>query len=317
MSQKYVIGVDGGGTKTLGLLMNEKGEEVARTAQASSNIHSNPHSVVEEVMHALVESLCTQGNIKVEQVDFICLGMAGCDSPKDREVIESFLRPIITDDTGIEIINDAIVAARAVLEQLHGLLLIAGTGSICFGWNKETGKDARCGGWGHLLADEGSGYAIGMEALKAILQEVDGRGPKTSLTPIVMEDLNLDISEPRSVIQFTYGDRGTKARIASIARFVMQEAEKGDQASLRILNEQADELIKLIPPPVERLFGKEPKETIPLGIWGGNLVHVELYRNMFMERLNKLGMPIEPKIDPNADAVIGAAKHALILLNER
>lgn len=315
MSKTYVIGVDGGGTKTLGILMDEAGTELGRVSMPSSNIHAIAHSTVEEILQSLVTSLCDQGKIEPKDLSAICLGMAGCDSPKDREVLESFLKPILRKDIKMTIVNDAIVAMRAVLSRMHGILLIAGTGSICFGWNENTGQQARSGGWGHLLADEGSGYLIGLKGLQAILKGVDGRGPETTLLPVIFEQLQYDVSEPRSLIQFVYGDKGTKANIANLARYVFQEAAKGDAASIAIVEEQAHELSLTIPPVFAKLYAQE-KGNIPLGLWGGNLVNVEIYRNAFLKNLNALNLPLDVVIDAKADAVVGAARHAMFSLTE-
>lgn len=305
---RYVIGVDGGGTKTLGLIMREDGEVFGRETFPSSNIHSTPHPTVQEVLQTLVVSLCARAGIDIEDLDAICLGMAGCDSPADRAILEGFLRPILSPRTQVTIVNDAIVAMRAVLGDLHGLLLIAGTGSICFGWNEIKGTKARCGGWGHLLSDEGSGYMIGLEGMRAILRGVDGRGPKTSLETVLLDHLRM--KEPRDLLQFVYGVQGTKANIANLSRFVMQEEEKGDEACAMILDRQAAELVTLCAPVYHKLF--EPADgQVSLGLWGGNLVHAENYRRRFLERLAESGLPLHPVMAPEADAVLGAARHAL------
>jgi len=307
-NHQYVIGVDGGGTKTLGVIMTENEEVLGRASGASSNIHSVPHPEVENILRTLVISLCEQAKIEPTELDAICLGMAGCDSPADRAVLQGFLRPVIGDKTQLTVINDAIVAARAVLGDLHGLLLIAGTGSICFGWNARTNETSRCGGWGHLLSDEGSGYLLGLEGLRAVLRGVDGRGPKTSLEPRLLGHLGL--TEPRGILQFVYGPKGTKAEIASLSRFVIEEDSKGDEAARLILDEQADLLVQIVTPVYHNLFNDSDGE-VPLGLWGGNLVHAENYRDRFLTRLEAKGLPLKPIISPDADAVIGAARHAL------
>jgi N-acetylglucosamine kinase-like BadF-type ATPase len=313
-SPQYVIGVDGGGTKTLGLLMDDQGRELARESVGSSNIHAIAHKEVETVLRTLVQTLCARAGVEIAQLDGICLGMAGCDSPADREVLQGFLRPILSAKTELTIINDAIVAARAVLGRLHGLLLIAGTGSICFGWNDEKDTQARCGGWGHLLADEGSGYMIGMEALRAVLRSVDGRGPKTVLADRLLA--HMEVAEPRGILQIVYGPKGTKAYIAGLSRFVMEADEEGDAVAARILDTQAAELVRLVLPVYEKLFRPEEGET-PLGIWGGNLVHAGNYRRRFLDDLAECGLPIKPVMAPDADAVFGAARHALSVLESR
>jgi len=164
-----------------------------------------------------------------------------------------------------------------------------------------------------LLADEGSGYWIGLTALKSVLRAVDGRGQETTLTDLVMK--KLEISEARGMLQFVYGEEGTKANIAHVARLVMEQAEAGDAVSNAILDQAASDLIETIIPPYKKLFG-ETGEKANLGLWGGNLVHVATYRDRFLRMLEETGLPIEPVIDKGADAVVGAAKHALIEVTE-
>lgn len=312
--KSYVIGVDGGGTKTLGILTDSEENVLARGSYPSSNIHSVPHPEVEATLRGLVESLCEKAGIEPNRLGAICLGMAGCDSPGDRKILTGFLEPVLSEETELIIINDAIVAMRAVLGRMHGLLLIAGTGSICFGWNERTGEHARSGGWGHLLADEGSGYRIGLEGIRAILRAVDGRGPKTVLADRILPFLEVD--EPRGVLQIVYGPKGTKAFLGGIARFVMEADQEGDEAAAQILDKQAAQLAELVVPVYGKLFANEEGRA-PLGLWGGNLVHAENYRNRLLENLNETGLPIDPVMAPGADAVLGAARHALTVLKER
>lgn len=306
---KYVVGVDGGGTKTLGLLLRSDEAQLARTAAPSTNIHAVAHDEVRATLQGMIAGMCKEAGIGVHDLHAVCLGMAGCDSPADRATLESFLKPILAPSTSILMVNDAIVAARAVLGRMHGLLLIAGTGSICFGWNDRTGQSARCGGWGHLLADEGSGYRIGMSALIGILRAVDGRGEATSLQEAIMGSLGL--KEPREILQVAYGPNGTKANIAALARFVMDADAAGDKVAGAILDREADALVELLGPVHGKLF-TAADGRVPLGLWGGNLIHVARYRDRFLSRLAATGLPLEPIIKPEADAVLGAARHALL-----
>ncbi len=305
----HVIGIDGGGTKTLGLLLRDDERQLARTTAPSTNIHAVPHDEVRQTLQDMLSTLCAESGVRPVDLSCVCLGMAGCDSPGDRATIEGFLRPVLGPETKIVMVNDAIVAMRAVLKRMHGLLLIAGTGSICFGWNERTGESARSGGWGHLLADEGSGYRIGMEAMKAILRAVDGRGRATGLHGAIMAHLGLE--EPRQILQFVYGERGTKANVANLARFVMEQDAAGDGVAGAILDAEAAALVELLVPVYPKLFTEEDG-NVPLGLWGGNLVHVERYRARFLRLLEASGLPLDPIIDPEADAVLGAARHGLI-----
>jgi N-acetylglucosamine kinase-like BadF-type ATPase len=307
----YVIGVEGGGTKTLGLLMGAGEEILARGTEAASNIHSNPHELVRERLHNLFHSLCEQGGITTKQIDAVCLGMAGCDSPGDRQVLEGFIRPLLSDKARFTVVNDAIPAVRAIIGRLHGILLIAGTGSICYGFNERTGQQARAGGWGYLLSDEGSGYRIGLGALKAILAAVDHRGPKTIMHEPILAHLGK--TEPRGIVNWIYSPEGNKTNVAALSRFVFEADAKGDLAAASILDFEAEELASLIPVVFHRLYTKEDGR-VPLGVWGGNLVHGDRYRERFLRHVKETGLPLEVVLREDADATLGAARHAASML---
>lgn len=305
--KKIVIGVDGGGTKTSGILMEEGGRVLAETSVGGSNPHSNPEQKVREALHTLVESLVRDGQVALEQVDGICMGMAGADRPADRGFIERLMREKIGATMKLIIVNDAIVAMVAVLKNLHGILVIAGTGSICFGFNDEKKESTRAGGWGHLLADEGSGYIIGLNALKAIMHAFDKRAPETSLTERILAELKLNA--PPDLIGWTYMGGNGKTEVAALSRFVHEEADKGDKVANAILDAQAKELMDIITAVYRRLFS-DTKGEVPLALWGGNIVNGMNYQKKFTEHLKASGLPLRAVVR-DVQAVTGAAQHML------
>ena len=306
--KKLVIGVDGGGTKTNGVLMEEGGRILAKTSVGSTNPHSNPEAKVREALHTLVDTLLHDGNAKLENVDGICMGMAGADRPADRGFLERIMREKIGDTLKLIIVNDAVVAMVAVLGRLDGILVIAGTGSICYAFNAEKGESTRAGGWGHLLADEGSGYAIGLAALKAIMRAFDQRTAPTSLTDRVLKELKL--SAPPDLVGWIYMSGNGKTEIAALSRIVHEEAANGDEIAAKILAEQADELIDIVKAVYKRLFAGR-KGEVKLALWGGNLVNAEKYQKRFIDEIKATGFPVTPVISHDAEAMVGAAQHAL------
>ncbi len=305
--RKIVIGVDGGGTKTHGILYREDGKVLAEGFFPSSNPHSNPEPKVRDALHTLITTLLKDGGLEIENVDGICLGMAGCDRPADKGLIEKIVREKVGQDTNLLIDNDAVVAITAVLNRLHGILVIAGTGSICFGFHEARDERRRCGGWGHLIADEGSGYLIGLSAIRAIMRSFDGRQQSTSLTGVILEELNLN--SPTDLIGWTYVAGNGKMEVAALARFVHEEAGKGDPVASEILNTQADLLLEIIEPVYRGLFSDE-KEPTPIALWGGNLIHAKPYQQRVLDLLAKSDMNVEPVIREEK-AVVGAAKYML------
>lgn len=304
--KKIVIGVDGGGTKTQGILYSEDGQSLSGAMVGGSNPHSNPEEKVREALHSLVENLARDAKVEIGDIDGICLGMAGVDRPADKAFIERLMRERIGEKMPLLIVNDAVVAMVAVLGRLHGILVIAGTGSICLGFNAEKGEQARAGGWGHILADEGSGYIIGLGALKAIIHAHDKRSPETPLTVRVLKELNL--ASPTDIIGWLYMGKNGKTEVAALAPLVHEEAAKGDPVSLRILDEQAGELMAIIRPVYERLFAGT--KDVPLALWGGNILNSPTYQKMFLAKLSASGLQLKTVIK-DGQAVMGAARHML------
>ena len=310
--KRLVIGVDGGGTKTAACLFQEGKGIIAEGLFGSTNPHSTPEKDVRQAFSDVVSTLMQKSGIQRDQIDGICMGMAGADRPADRAFLEPIMRSHIADHTKLLIVNDAVVAIVGVLKKLHGILVIAGTGSICLGYNEKTSQVMRCGGWGHILADEGSGYTIGLEALKAIMHAHDLRAEQTVLTERILGELKL--SAPPDLIGWTYmekdGKRNGKPEIAALSRFVHDAAPEGDAVAQRILATQAQACVDIIVPVYKRLFG-ETGEKAQLALWGGNLLNGKHYQGLFLDRIKATGLPFEVVIDEKAQAMEGAAVHML------
>ncbi len=311
--KRIVIGVDGGATKTNAALCDEAGTVLSRGQFPSSNPHSASEDHVRNALHSAVETLTREAKVPIESVDGICLGMAGADRPADKSFLDKIIREKVGKDMPVVIVNDAIIAQVAVLGRLHGILVISGTGSICFGFNEDTGKRSRAGGWGHLLDDEGSGYMIGLSALRAVLRSYDGLIPETSLTQAVVEELKLN--DPTDLVGWTYMQGNGKTEIAALAPLVEREAERGDAAALGIFDRQAADLAVLVRPVYERLFAPGG-EKVSIALWGGNLLHCAPYRERFLKGVDSLNLPLEPVIK-EAEAVLGAAKHMINELDKK
>lgn len=306
-SKKLVIGVDGGGTKTAGVLMDEDGKILAQGNFGATNPHANGSEEVINAFKDLFGTLTAKGGVSLSDLDAIGMGMAGCDRPADKALIEGYVRGIVGEKVPITLVNDAVIAMVAVLERLHGILVIAGTGSICYGFNADKGREVRCGGWGHLLADEGSGYSMGLAALRAVLQSYDGRRGSTSLSDKILKTLKLN--SPLDLIGWAYLSGVGKTEIAALGRAVHEADAEGDAVASALLDEEAAHLAALVVPVYTKLFGDEGSRQ-PLALWGGNLVNVERYRNRFIAAVEKTGVPVYPVLK-DAQAVIGAARHAL------
>ncbi len=303
----HVIGVDGGGTKTNGVLMRDDGAVLAEARFPGSNPHASSREQVREVLGGLLQELCRMAAMPLGEVNSICLAMAGVDRPRDRELIEGFVRPLLNPTQQLLVVNDAVAGIMSALDKPHGLMLISGTGSVCFGF-REDGLTSRCGGWGQLLGDEGSGYWIALEALKAVIRNFDGREGPTSLTDAILGRLALD--QPTDILGWLQRIENSKPEIATLAVLVHEADARGDAVASRILDEAAHQLDVITAPAYRVLFGNDSAE-VPIVFGGSNLLKGERFQARVRERMVASWMNLAPVL-PRYEAVVGAGRFALL-----
>ena len=211
--------------------------------------------------------------------------------------------------------NDGDLALKALLKGEDGILVIAGTGSNVFGIKENS--QGRCGGWGHLLGDEGSAYKIAIEAIKRMIYEEDYGLLKSQLYKAVLN--NFHAKNVNDIIGFIY--TSTKDEIAKIASVVSMAAETGEKFSKAILEKEGVSLAKS----TERVFNKLSFEKCKIGLVGGVIRKSKFVRDAFEEYLNENINVIEfvdDDISPAKGAyyiyindIIKIAKYLLVLYN--
>jgi N-acetylglucosamine kinase-like BadF-type ATPase len=227
----HVLGIDAGGTKTVCHLADEHGTLIAEARAGGANLQAAGELQVEKVLHdVMAEAIGTREIVPAA----ICLGIAGVDRPEDSIVVAGIMRRIGAHARTL-VVNDALVALEAGAPGAPGVVIISGTGSIAYGRSARN-EGARSGGWGHVLGDEGSGFWIG----RAVLREADRRGPRTTLTPLLL--LHFGVSEAQNLIHEVYQNNLQPAAIGSLARCVQTAFSEGDEAASGILRGAADEL---------------------------------------------------------------------------
>ena len=256
----HVLGIDAGGTKTVCLLANERGEILAEARGSGANLQAVGELEVEKVLHRLMEETLGDRDVRPSA---ICLGIAGVDRPQDSNAVRGIMHRI-GYKTPTVIVNDALVALVAGAGDQPGVVVVAGTGSIAYG-RDGSGRAARAGGWGYLLGDEGGGFWIGRAALSAVVRQFDHRGPATMLTDLVLTQMEL--STPAEVIHAIY-DRGLQRHtIAGIADVVQRATDAGDAVAAEILGRAAGELAAAAASVVTRL--KMRGDVFPTILAGG------------------------------------------------
>src|ERR1700722_18200862 len=182
----YYLGIDGGGTKTRCVLADET-TIIAGAMAGGSNVIRLGEAKAKEALQTVINQVCVLAKISPDEIRAVCIGAAGAARPEIAAKIRGILTEIIpqSNHTRIEVVGDTVIALEAAFGSGHGVIVIAGTGSIVYG-RDATGHTARAGGWGFAISDEGSGHWIGLLAIHAILSAHD-RGVETALTTMILE----------------------------------------------------------------------------------------------------------------------------------
>jgi N-acetylglucosamine kinase-like BadF-type ATPase len=232
----YVLGIDAGGSKTVALLADGDGRVVGEGRAGGANLQSHGELEVEKVLHAVIDqAIGSQPRTPVA----VCLGLAGVDREDDHRVISEIMRRLGFRSRTL-IVNDALIALVAGAVEGAGVVLVSGTGSIAYGVSAR-GVAARAGGWGHVLADEGSGYWIGRRALEAVMRQYDSRGPRTRLTPLVLRHFGL--TRPEGLVSQIYQGGVRRQTVAALGEAVEHARADGDPVAEGILREGSAELV--------------------------------------------------------------------------
>ncbi len=292
---KYLLGLDGGGTKTLALLADENGNILARGLGGASNYNA----VGFEAACAALETAITQALSSVDQsVASLCLGLAGAGRPADRVRFHAWAAQRFPQ-AKIIVVSDAEILLNAVPPTGAALALICGTGSIVYG-RTESGELLRAGGWGYLFGDEGSGFALGAAALRAVMRAYDGRGRPTLLTDLVLQRCAL--TDPQGLVKSIYGAETPRAEIAALSDLVEQAASEHDPVAITLLDEAAHELAFAVQA-VYRRLGNLP---VPLALTGGVILNGAHLAALFHQACQSLDLhftDIYPVPEPALGAV--------------
>ncbi|HUY78311.1 MAG TPA: BadF/BadG/BcrA/BcrD ATPase family protein [Ktedonobacterales bacterium] len=256
------LGVDGGGSKTLAVIVDAAGAERGRGLAGCANYQAIGRNAAVAQISLAVEAAAVAAGYRAPFAA-AWLGLAGVDSPRDHTLLLPQLRTLAET---VRLTNDAELALGA-LTGCVGVALVAGTGSIALG-RSASGTQARAGGWGHLLGDEGSGYDIGRRALQAATQAADGRGPPTQLLARILDAWELHATE--DILGRVY-PLGEKAAIALLSRLVFEAAQAGDRVASEIARRAAAELAQTALT-VGKALGFDAG-GMPLALGGGLLLH--------------------------------------------
>nr|WP_312289784.1 BadF/BadG/BcrA/BcrD ATPase family protein [Clostridium chromiireducens] len=287
---KYIIGVDGGGTKTEATAYDSDGKAIRTSIKGFANLLNNKEKALENIITAIKEII---DELENHELCGVYLGISGSEVGNNAAII----RENIKDRLGIEsvVMHDSEIALKAMLKGKDGILVIAGTGSVAFGVNNNL--TARCGGWGNLLGDEGSGYKIAIDAIKRMIFEEENDLSPSELSREIMN--KLQISSVDEITRFVYSS--TKDKIASLAEIVSRLGESGNEIAYEILTNEGIELAKT----VSNVYKKLGFKSCSIALVGGVIKKAKVVRKAFEDYI-KEKIVVEEFVDEEISPTIGA-----------
>lgn len=300
----YYLGVDGGGTKTKYVLVNEDLKIVSEIERGTIHLHQiGIENLKKEVLNGIID-VCNKANIERTELEYIFLGVPGYgESKEDKKNIEEAIESVLKGYK-YKIDNDCVSGWAAGTKCKEGINIIAGTGSMVFGMN-ERGKQARVGGWGPMIGDDGSAYWIGLRVINEYTKQKDKRHEKTVLTKILEEEK--DIEDYFGIVDLIFNKyKSSRTEIAKFSIIGSKAAEEGCMECKKIFEDAAYELYLQVRALKEEL---ELKDNFVLSYSGGvfktkDLILKPLMKFLEEEKINCIIK--EPEISPGEGSALMA-----------
>ena len=292
------LGIDGGGTKTRCVVGDDK-TVLGTGTSTSCKVQRVGEACAHDALAAAIHEACVHAGVSPSQITRTCAGVTGAGRPEIANTMRGLLTSIVSGE--IEVIGDVEIAFEDAFGAGPGVLVIAGTGSIVYGRNT-AGETARAGGWGHAVSDEGSGYWIGLEAVKAALRQHDAQGCSALLSGL-MEVLGVKEFDD-FIVRINADPQPDYAALFPIAQHC---ADQGDTVALAVLEHAAEELARLSQGLILRLFQEETR--VEVAIYGGAFTASTQLRESFRRTVGGLA-PHATFSSKVVDAARGALNHA-------
>jgi len=300
--KKYVIGVDGGGTKTIAALADLEGKILKQVRSGPSNLRSlGIERASDNIASAINE---VRKNINKESILLVTIGLAAIEEAfkKEREKIKKAVsQKTEISSSKIKILSDQLVAFKSGTDKKDGVVLISGTGAVCHGWFYR--REAKVSGWG-WLDDEGSGFWAGQRGFQTIFKELDGRGEKTLIRDLVFKQF--EVKNKEELMAKIYRKDFVR-NVSSISVSIDKAARKGDKIAKEIFREAAKELANSAKQVIKKL--NIEKESFPL-VFVGKMFESNIILEGVKKEIKKVA-PDAEFIRPKKEAVIGAVQLAL------
>jgi N-acetylglucosamine kinase-like BadF-type ATPase len=299
----YILGVDGGATGTIAVLADEDGTILHHATGRASNFVTVGETASHQALKDVVWKVVDEAGSTLEDCRAAVFGLAGLNHPSSIDVYRSIIHPIgLPVEPIIE--GDIVIAWAAATACEPGVVVIAGTGSSAFGVNA-AGERVKALGWDYIVADQGSGYWVGLHGIQAAIKVWDGRLDESSLLAAMVDHYQL--VDAGDMVKRAHEPDFDKGNVASFARRVSICAREGDLTAIDILNRAGDELGQAACAVIKRL-GLE-NDTFTVGQIGGTFRSGAHLTEPFANRVHM----IAPKavVEPaQFSAAIGAVIYA-------
>ena len=290
----YYLGIDGGGTKTTCAVGNESHLLAIATA-GPSNIVRVGESQTRQSLQQSVRQACAAAGIVPAQVSRTCVGGSGAARPEFAESVRGFLAEILS--APIAVVGDMEIALEAAFDTGPGVIVIAGTGSIAYGRDRQ-GRTARAGGWGFAIGDEGSAHWIGRSAVGAILRASDVTGENSA--DCVHSSLSSALCKAWGVTSLADLARAANSiPPPDFAALFPAVAASSDDLATQVLSSAGRELAQATAIVIRRLFANDQSAPVPVAMTGGVFRHATTVRQVFYNELRTL----DPRVEVNPQVV--------------
>ena len=302
----YYLGIDGGGTSTRLLIIDENKNIIAFHNDLALNIYQIGREKVSKLLPILITKICKKADILVNDITYAFIGITGYGEVEQDSIF--FQKLVNSIFNNVTCGNDIHAAWAGSLAAQAGIHIICGTGSIVYAQNTH-GEESRCGGWGHFFGDESSGYWIGQQVFNLFSKQSDGRVHKSYLLELIRE--KFELSNDFEIIKYYETDyNNNKTNIASLAPLLFESIRKGDESAYEILKQNIYEQALMISTVKNNLSWDI--DQIPVSYSGGVFKSKDIIMPLLQEKLSKFNTKLilsSPLLTP----IIGAAYYAYLL----
>jgi N-acetylglucosamine kinase-like BadF-type ATPase len=305
MPVDFFLGIDGGGTKTIALVIDSRGNIIDHQSGYDTNYCATGIQESREKLLDIVNKI--KRNTDLNRIKSVVIGNSAINYSVEQSITRELTRGII--DCDVTMVSDAYAALIGHTQGKSGCLIISGTGSISIAMDKE--KNVKIlGGWGHILGDDGSAYDIAMKGYRSAVRYFDGIDKHTLLADKLIDLYSL--KDPYDLGKIILPST-TRSKIAEFSKVVKECAENGDKVSIGILKNAAKYLAKL----GEKAAAFSHCNTI--GIYGSVLLWDKIVRDEFISQFKTLvkdGKAVEPILPAEAGAALLAMERCNIKITD-